>query len=204
MRALLDIILLVLQIYIWLLIAAAVLSWLIAFNVVNTRNQVVATIGEFLYRITEPVLRPIRSMLPNLGGIDVSPVILILLILLHRKRHRPLHLSQRVLSAWRAGRGRSDGQRRYAHVRLTPKGGRDAIDGIETLADGRTVLKARVRAAPSEGEANAALIQLIAKTLGVPRATSPGGRRDGAHQAARDCGDGPMLIAALEKIAAPR
>ena len=81
MRALLDIILLVLQIYIWLLIAAAVLSLLIAFNVVNTRNAVVASIGEFLYRITDPVLRPIRSMLPNLGGIDISPVILILIIL---------------------------------------------------------------------------------------------------------------------------
>ena len=82
MRAILDIVLLVLQVYIWLLIAAAVLSWLIAFNVVNTRNQVVASIGEFLYRITEPVLRPIRNMLPNLGGIDISPVILILIILL--------------------------------------------------------------------------------------------------------------------------
>ncbi|MFN3658232.1 MAG: YggT family protein [Pseudolabrys sp.] len=82
MRAILDILLLVLQLYIWLLIAAAVLSWLVAFNVVNTRNQVVATIGDFLYRITEPVLRPIRNMLPNLGGLDVSPVILILLILL--------------------------------------------------------------------------------------------------------------------------
>ena len=84
MRALLDVILLVLQIYVWLLIAAAVLSWLIAFNVVNTRNQFVATIGDFLYRITEPVLRPIRSMLPNLGGIDISPVILILIILFSR------------------------------------------------------------------------------------------------------------------------
>ena len=82
MRAVLDIILIVLQIYIWLLIAAAVLSWLIAFNVVNTRNQVVSVVGEFLYRITEPLLRPIRAMLPNLGGLDVSPVILILLILL--------------------------------------------------------------------------------------------------------------------------
>ena len=67
--------------YIYVLIAAAVMSWLIAFNVVNTHNQVVATIAEFLYRITEPLLRPIRSLLPNLGGIDVSPVILILLIL---------------------------------------------------------------------------------------------------------------------------
>ena len=56
-------------------------------------------------------------------------------------------------------------------VRLTPKGGRDAIDGIEQLADGRSVLKARVRAAPTEGEANAALISLLAKTLDVPRRT---------------------------------
>ena len=80
MRALLDVILLALQIYVWLLIAAAILSWLIAFNVVNTRNQAVAVIGEFLYRVTEPALRPIRGALPNLGGIDISPVILILII----------------------------------------------------------------------------------------------------------------------------
>jgi YggT family protein len=80
MRALLDVVLLVLQIYVWLLIAAAILSWLIAFGVVNTRNQAVAMIGEFLYRITEPALRPIRAVLPNLGGIDISPVILILII----------------------------------------------------------------------------------------------------------------------------
>jgi YggT family protein len=80
MRALLDVILLVLQIYVWLLIAAAILSWLIAFGVVNTRNQAVAMLAEFLYRITEPALRPIRRILPNLGGIDISPVILILII----------------------------------------------------------------------------------------------------------------------------
>jgi YggT family protein len=82
MRALLDIILMVLQIYIWLLIAAAVLSWLVAFNVVNTRNQLVAMIGDFLYRITEPVLRPIRNMLPSFGGLDISPVVVILIIIL--------------------------------------------------------------------------------------------------------------------------
>jgi YggT family protein len=80
MRALLDVILLILQIYVWLLIAAAILSWLVAFNVVNTRNHFVASIGEFLFRITEPALRPIRNVLPNLGGIDISPVILILII----------------------------------------------------------------------------------------------------------------------------
>jgi len=82
MRSILYVILLVLDLYIWLLIAAAVLSWLVAFNVINARNQFVAMVGDFLYRITEPVLRPIRSMLPNLGGLDVSPVILILIILL--------------------------------------------------------------------------------------------------------------------------
>ncbi|MBV8792327.1 MAG: YggT family protein [Pseudolabrys sp.] len=68
----------IITLYIWILIAAAVLSWLIAFNVVNSRSPVVANIGEFLYRVTEPVLRPIRSILPNLGGIDISPVILII------------------------------------------------------------------------------------------------------------------------------
>jgi len=82
MRAILDVILIVLDLYIWLLIAAAVLSWLVAFNVVNSRNQFVAMVGDFLYRITEPVLRPIRNMLPSLGGIDVSPVVLILIIIL--------------------------------------------------------------------------------------------------------------------------
>jgi YggT family protein len=82
MRSILYVILLLLDIYIWLLIAAAVLSWLVAFNVVNSRNQFVAMVGDFLYRITEPVLRPIRNIMPNLGGIDVSPVIVILLIIL--------------------------------------------------------------------------------------------------------------------------
>ena len=84
MRALFLVIDLALQLYIWLLIAAAVLSWLIAFNVVNTRNQFVGMIADFLYRITEPALRPIRKALPNLGGIDISPVILILLLLFIR------------------------------------------------------------------------------------------------------------------------
>ena len=88
-------------------------------------------------------------------------------------------------------------------VRLTPKGGRDAIDGIEMLADGRSVLKARVRAAPSEGEANTALLRLLAKAVGVPP-------RDVALAAGATArikrliiaGDPPTLIAALEKIAA--
>jgi len=87
-------------------------------------------------------------------------------------------------------------------VRLTPKGGRDAIDGIESLADGRAILKVRVRAAPSEGEANEALCRLIAKETGVPP-------RDVALVAGATArikrlsisGDAPTLMAALEKIA---
>jgi YggT family protein len=84
MRALFLVIDLALQLYVWIVIAAVIFSWLIAFNVVNTRNQFVGAIGEFLYRLTEPVLRPIRNMLPNLGGIDISPVILFLVIVFIR------------------------------------------------------------------------------------------------------------------------
>lgn len=84
MRALFLVIDLALVLYIYLLVAAAVLSWLIAFNVVNMRNQFVAMVADFLYRITEPALRPIRNLLPNLGGIDISPVILIFIIIFLR------------------------------------------------------------------------------------------------------------------------
>ena len=68
----------IIQLYIWVLIAAAILSWLIAFNVVNVRNQFVGSVASFFYHVTEPALRPIRSVLPNLGGIDISPVVLII------------------------------------------------------------------------------------------------------------------------------
>ena len=84
MRALFEVIDIALSLYIWIVIAMAIFSWLIAFNVVNTRNQAVAMIGDFLYRITDPALRPIRSILPNLGGIDISPVILFLIIIFIR------------------------------------------------------------------------------------------------------------------------
>ena len=88
-------------------------------------------------------------------------------------------------------------------VRLTPKGGRDAVEGIEERADGRSVLKARVRAAAREGGANAALIELLARTLGLPR-------RDivlvsgaaGRIKRLKIAGAGPTLAAALEKAAA--
>jgi len=82
MRALLDVLLLALDIYTWIIILSAIFSWLYAFGVVNPRNQFVATIGRMLYQLTEPALRPIRRFIPNLGGIDISPIVLLLLIFL--------------------------------------------------------------------------------------------------------------------------
>ena len=84
MIALLNLVLTVLNIIVWLMIAAAVFSWLVAFNVVNTRNRAVYMIGDFLNRATEPLLRPIRRFMPNLGGLDLSPMVLILLIIFVR------------------------------------------------------------------------------------------------------------------------
>ncbi|MGH6677703.1 MAG: YggT family protein [Bradyrhizobium sp.] len=82
MRPIIYVLITIMDLYRWLLIAAAIFSWLIAFNVVNTRNQFVSAAAEFLYRITEPVLAPIRRVLPNFGGLDISPVIAFFLILL--------------------------------------------------------------------------------------------------------------------------
>ena len=68
----------VIDIYTWVVIASAIMSWLVAFGVVNVRNQFIRVVVDMLFRLTEPVLRPIRRMLPNLGGVDISPVILLL------------------------------------------------------------------------------------------------------------------------------
>ncbi len=82
MRAVLDVIDVALNLYWVVIIATAILSWLIAFNVVNYRNELVRAIWTALNALTEPVLRPIRRILPNLGGLDVSPIIALLGILL--------------------------------------------------------------------------------------------------------------------------
>ena len=84
MAPLIGFIVLVIDLYIWVVIASAILSWLVAFNVVNMNNRFVLSIADMLYRLTEPALRPIRNILPNLGGIDISPVILILFLLFIR------------------------------------------------------------------------------------------------------------------------
>ncbi len=70
----------ILSIYIMLVFAQVVLSWLVAFNVVNTRNRFVYLVGDFLYRVIEPALRPIRRVLPSFGGIDVSPMVLLVVL----------------------------------------------------------------------------------------------------------------------------
>ncbi len=81
---LLNIISSVIQLYIWVIIVGAILTWLVSFNVVNTRNKAVYLVGDICYRLTEPALRPIRNFLPNLGGIDLSPVVLILVLIFIR------------------------------------------------------------------------------------------------------------------------
>ena len=78
MYALYNLVDTLIRLYIWLLIASVVLGWLVAFNVINTRNRFVYVIGDFLHRVTDPLLRPIRNLLPSMGGIDLSPIVLIL------------------------------------------------------------------------------------------------------------------------------
>ncbi|WP_119420279.1 YggT family protein [Desertibaculum subflavum] len=68
----------VLSIYSYLVLASVIFSWLMAFNVVNTQNRIIYAIWDFLNRITEPALRPIRRILPNLGPVDISPLVLLL------------------------------------------------------------------------------------------------------------------------------
>ena len=85
MIALIQTVVLALDLYWWIIIAAAIFSWLYAFNVVNPRNQFVGQVGNMLYRLTEPALRPIRRYMPDLGGIDISPIVLLLILFFVRQ-----------------------------------------------------------------------------------------------------------------------
>ncbi|CAH0338519.1 MULTISPECIES: YggT family protein [unclassified Rhizobium] len=84
MLALFQTIDLVLSIFTWILIGSAIFSWLYAFNVINSSNRFVASLGSFFYNVTEPVLRPIRRFMPDLGGIDISPIVVLVLIFFAR------------------------------------------------------------------------------------------------------------------------
>ena len=81
MYALLNVLDLALTLYIYILITSAILSWLVAFGVVNTSNQIVSVVGDFVYRLTEPALRPLRAVIPSLGGIDLSFIVLYFLLI---------------------------------------------------------------------------------------------------------------------------
>ena len=80
MDALLWLITTIINLFVWLIILQVILSWLIAFNVINTSNRFVYLVGDFLYRVTEPAMRPVRRILPNLGGIDLSPLVVLLVL----------------------------------------------------------------------------------------------------------------------------
>ena len=80
MDALIATVIYAVGIYRWIVIGAIVFSWLFAFNVVNGRNQFVATLGQFFHAATEPVLRPIRNVLPSTGAIDISPIVLFVIL----------------------------------------------------------------------------------------------------------------------------
>jgi YggT family protein len=85
MTALFNVILIALELYTYVIIASAIFSWLYAFNIVNSSNQFINSIGRVLYNLTEPALRPIRRFMPDLGGVDISPVILLLAIIFIRQ-----------------------------------------------------------------------------------------------------------------------
>jgi len=78
MRIVLDVILIALQFYWWLVIVMIIMSWLFAFNVINGQNQFIATVWRMVTALTEPVLKPIRRFMPNLSGVDISPLVLFL------------------------------------------------------------------------------------------------------------------------------
>ena len=84
MYALLNLIATLISLYMWVLIISVIMSWLVTFNVINTRNQFVYQVMHVLHVLTEPVLRPIRKIIPIMGGIDFSPLILILLLVFLR------------------------------------------------------------------------------------------------------------------------
>lgn len=75
---LMQVINIVIDLYIWVVIAGVIMSWLTAFNVINTHNKAVYMIGDVIYRLTEPPMRKIRQFMPDLGAIDLSPIVLIL------------------------------------------------------------------------------------------------------------------------------
>ena len=90
--ALFGIIDMILQVLVWIIIAQIIISWLVAFNVINTQSNFVRTMLDVLDRMTAPLYRPIRKVMPDFGGIDFSPIVLILAIQILRKLNEGLAL----------------------------------------------------------------------------------------------------------------
>jgi YggT family protein len=90
--ALFSIVDMILQVLVWIIIAQVIISWLVAFNVINTQSNFVRTLLDALDRLTAPLYRPIRRIMPDFGGIDFSPIVLILAIQILRKVNEGLAL----------------------------------------------------------------------------------------------------------------
>ena len=139
-----------LWLYWWAVILAAVFSTLASFGILDTRNRVVWSIGDFLFSITEPALRPIRNLLPNLGGVDISPIILILLLLfISRLLHEYAVPATYV----------------YVTVKVQPKSRRPGIQGLLISAHGPRL---RIGAAAEGEQATRAACTVLAVALDLP------------------------------------
>ncbi len=155
-------ILTILDIYFWVILITVIMSWLIGFNVINGSNPYVRQISYALHRVTEPLLGPIRRMLPDLGGIDISPIIL--LLALQFLRYLIIYYAAPLLVSGPLTRN-------LLAVRVTPKASRNEVTGLYTAADGAVSLSVKVTAAPDKGQANAAVIKALAKAMMVSKST---------------------------------
>ena len=165
MNPFLWLILTVIDIYFWIILAMVILSWLVAFNVVNRSNPYVRQIGYALERLTEPLLGPIRRLLPDLGGIDISPIVLLIAMQFFGMlvTWSISGSASRDLAA-PAGQGRTAAGR-PGHAQAS----RDEVTGLHTAADGAVSLAVKVTAAPDKGRANKAVIETLARASRLPK-----------------------------------
>ena len=165
-----QIVLALLNLYWWAVILAAVISMLISFNVLDTRNRLVWSIADFLDRVTEPALRPIRRVLPSFGAVDLSPFILLILIYATNRsgapprRHR---LRQRARPVPVSGFWRPAADGVSVAVKVQPKSRRPGVQGRAPAVEGKR-LRIGVSEAAEDGRANRAVCATLARALALP------------------------------------